>query len=165
MNFRSRWKWIVLDNRDLCLVPAVMPPAICCRISNDGVFGSSGCWRFHFLVPVGDSSAAVMGHHVMEQQIHIHKVDSPSLQRPLGIICSKRGACLDEERHEDLSAIQQPSNFRVSQRAGPDLIVSIPRNIAVYQLARGFEIFRGFILEHGLFIVGEGDKGLYKLMS
>jgi hypothetical protein len=146
MNFRSRGKWIVLDNGDLCPVPAVMPPAICCRISDDGVFGSSGSWRFHYLISVGDLLAAVMGHHVMEQQIHIHKVDSPSLQRPLGIIRGKRGACLDEERHEDLSAIEQPSNFRVSQRAGPDLKVSIPRNIAVHQLARGFEIFGSLIL-------------------
>lgn len=54
------WEWIVHDGAILCSVSLVEPPAISCRISDNGILG--GCWRgrFHFLIA---STSLARGKH------------------------------------------------------------------------------------------------------
>ena len=93
---------------------------------------------------------------------YIHEKDRPSLKNPLWVIRFEGCAGLDEQRHEDLRAVQNASHGGVRERTGPDLIVSAIYLVAQNLFARWCEVFRVGILLDGFFVVGKVDERLCK---
>jgi len=75
----------------------------------------------------------------------VHEEDFPSFDGPFLVVKVERCASFDEERHEDLHALEDPLNRGIFQVAAPYLELSSFARIGVDLLARGLEVLCGCV--------------------